>query len=134
MLDPINGGTATVEEGGRAGESGSTYNADWPANPGEQWQGGNGCQFGAGGGGGYFGGGGGGTMPGISGGGGGGACFVYPDIVYDNVVVMGHGMIAGGQNHNPPQACGIGEWDKVEGNFFFTFYCLIILKMIIEYL
>jgi hypothetical protein len=52
-----------VDKPGRAGDSGSTYNAQWPATAGQQWQGGNGCEFGAGGGGGYYGGGGGGTSP-----------------------------------------------------------------------
>lgn len=63
LLDPICGHTATVEMGGMAGDSGSTYNAAWPATSGSQYQGGNGCEFGAGGGGGYCGGGGGGTSP-----------------------------------------------------------------------
>jgi hypothetical protein len=115
LLDPICGGTATVEKPGLAGDSGSTYNAQWPATSGLQWQGGNGCEFGAGGGGGYYGGGGGGTTPGIAGGGGGGSCFVYEGIVKDNVVVMGRGELPGGLQHNPPQACGIGEWDKIPG-------------------
>jgi hypothetical protein len=63
LIDAICGGTATVDKPGRAGDSGSTYNAQWPATAGQQWQGGNGCEFGAGGGGGYYGGGGGGTSP-----------------------------------------------------------------------
>ena len=67
------------------------------------------------GGGGYYGGGGGGTMPGISGGGGGGSSYIYMNIARDNVMVMGHGMQPGGLNHNPPLACGLGEWDKVGG-------------------
>ena len=115
LLDPICGGTATVEKGGLAGDSGSTYNAAWPAQAGQQWQGGNGCEFGAGGGGGYFGGGGGGTTPGIAGGGGGGSSFLYTNTLRDHLVIMGHGMHPGGLQHNPPQACGIGEWDKMEG-------------------
>lgn len=49
LLDPLNGTTATVDEPGKGGESGSTYNAAWCATPGQQWQGGNGCEFGAGG-------------------------------------------------------------------------------------
>lgn len=49
LIDPINGSTATVNEGGSAGETGSTYNSAWPATAGEMWQGGNGCEFGAGG-------------------------------------------------------------------------------------
>jgi hypothetical protein len=147
LIDAICGGTATVDKPGRAGDSGSTYNAQWPATAGQQWQGGNGCEFGAGGGGGYYGGGGGGTSPvrtkktmksnqfqtiklisfflshflqqnqkqGIAGGGGGGSSYVYPSIVRDYVVIMGQGMHPGGLQHNPPQACGIGEWDKMEG-------------------
>ena len=67
------------------------------------------------GGGGYFGGGGGGTMPGIAGGGGGGSSYVYVNIAYDHVIVMGHGNQPGGLNHNPPLACGVGEWDKTGG-------------------
>ena len=67
------------------------------------------------GGGGYYGGGGGGTAPGISGGGGGGSSYVYTQICRDVVVIMGHGVHAGGQQHNPPLACGLGEWDKVGG-------------------
>ena len=49
LLDPINGMTATVHKGGAAGESGATFNSAWPAVSGEQWQGGNGCEYGAGG-------------------------------------------------------------------------------------
>lgn len=49
LLDPMNGTTATVDAPGIGGESGSTYNAAWPASAGEQWKGGNGCEFGAGG-------------------------------------------------------------------------------------
>jgi hypothetical protein len=49
LLDPLNGMTATVEKEGLAGESGSTFNAAWPATSGSMWQGGNGCEFGAGG-------------------------------------------------------------------------------------
>eukprot|EP01031_Cornospumella_fuschlensis_P001048 gene1048-1317_t len=112
-LDPLNGSTATPWAGGKAGDSGSTFNAAWPATAGEMWQGGSGCEFGAGGGGGYYGGGGGGTSPGISGGGGGGSCFVNPDVVRDYVVIGGHGLDAGGLNHDPPPACGVGEWDLV---------------------
>ena len=67
------------------------------------------------GGGGYFGGGGGGTMPGIAGGGGGGSSYVYANIARDHVIVMGHGNQPGGLNHNPPLACGLGEWDKTGG-------------------
>lgn len=49
LLDPLNGTTATVESPGKGGESGSTYNAAWCSTPGLAWQGGNGCEFGAGG-------------------------------------------------------------------------------------
>jgi hypothetical protein len=115
LIDPINGVTATVEKPGAAGDSGSTYNAQWPATAGAAFQGGNGCEFGAGGGGGYFGGGGGGTSPGIAGGGGGGSSFVNERVVKDNMIIMGHGKMPGGLHHDPPQACGVGEWDKVEG-------------------
>ena len=48
LIDPINGGTASVDTPGYAGESGSTYNAAWTASVGAQWQGGEGCEFGAG--------------------------------------------------------------------------------------
>eukprot|EP00981_Chlorochromonas_danica_P012742 scaffold5382_cov162-Ochromonas_danica.AAC.4 len=114
-IDPVNGGTATASMPGRAGETGTTYNAQWPATEGGMWQGGSGCEFGAGGGGGYYGGGGGGTSPGISGGGGGGSSYVNPEIVRDYVVILGHDYQPGGLQHNPPAACGIGEWDKVGG-------------------
>lgn len=67
------------------------------------------------GGGGYFGGGGGGTSPGLSGGGGGGSSYIYTNISYDHVIIMGHGYQPGGLNHDPPQACGIGDWDKIGG-------------------
>ena len=59
-IDRRNGSSATVDSPGEAGDSGSIYNADWPAEPGEMWRGGKSSQFGGGGGGGYFGGGGGG--------------------------------------------------------------------------
>jgi hypothetical protein len=49
LLDPLNGTTATVEGPGKGGESGSTYNSAWCATPGTAWQGGGGCEFGAGG-------------------------------------------------------------------------------------
>jgi len=54
-------------------------------------------------------------MPGIAGGGGGGSSYVYTDMMHDYVVVAGHGNLPGGLHHNPPQACGIGEWDKIDG-------------------
>lgn len=116
LLDPINGCTATVDTPGAAGDSGSTYNSQWPPTAGQQWQGGNGCEFGAGGGGGYFGGGGGGTSPGIGGGGGGGSSYVFDRIIRDIVIIMGHGRKPGGLQHQPPQACGVGEWDKLPGS------------------
>lgn len=40
---------------------------------------------------------------------------MYNPILRDHVIIMGHGSLPGGMQHNPPQACGIGEWDKVEG-------------------
>ncbi len=49
LLDSVNGQTATVDTPGKGGESGSTYNSAWNATPGAAWQGGNGCEFGAGG-------------------------------------------------------------------------------------
>ena len=67
------------------------------------------------GGGGYFGGGGGGTNPGISGAGGGGSSYLFMAMVRDHVTVIGHGMKPGGLIHDPPEACGLGEWDKVGG-------------------
>lgn len=114
-LDSRNGGTATVHLPGSAGDSGSVYNSAWQATDGTQWQGGNGCEFGAGGGGGYFGGGGGGNSPGIGGGGGGGSSYVYVNSCTDYVVIAGHGIEPGGLQHNPPEAVGLGEWDKVGG-------------------
>jgi hypothetical protein len=114
-VDPINGGTATAASPGQAGESGSTFNTNWGATAGDMWQGGNGCEFGAGGGGGYLGGGGGGTSPGLGGGGGGGSSYVNPAIVRDYVVILGHGLEPGGLKHDPLLACGIGDWDLVGG-------------------
>lgn len=52
---------------------------------------------------------------GIAGGGGGGSSYVYNKTVRDNVIIMGHGNLPGGLNHNPPLACGVGDWDKVGG-------------------
>ncbi len=115
LVDPLNGRTATVDSPGAAGESGSTFNSQWAATPGQMWQGGNGCEFGAGGGGGYYGGGGGGTSPGIGGGGGGGSSYVYSHICRDIVLIPGHNKNPGGMNHKPPQACGVGDWDKTGG-------------------
>lgn len=100
---------------GQFGDSGSSFNSQWPASSGELWQGGHGSEFGAGGGGGYQGGGGGGTTPGIGGGGGGGASYVYDGIAKDITIVPGYGRIPGGLEHDPPEACGYGEWDKVGG-------------------
>lgn len=31
------------------------------------------------------------------------------------MIIMGNGLMPGGLQHDPPQACGIGEWDKREG-------------------
>jgi hypothetical protein len=116
LVDPLNGGTATVESPGNAGETGSTFNSKWPARSGEMWQGGLGSEFGGGGGGGYYGGGGGGTSPGIGGGGGGGSSYVYRSICRDTVVIPGHGLQAGGLHNKPPLACGVGDWDKSGGH------------------
>lgn len=115
LIDPICGGTATSERGGMQGDCGSVFNAQWPAEPGKMWGGGNGSEFGAGGGGGYFGGGGGGTRPGLAGGGGGGASYVYLPQVLEHVLVAGHARMPGGLTHDPPDAVGCGEWDKVGG-------------------
>ena len=30
-------------------------------------------------------------------------------------MVMGHGSQPGGLNHDPPLACGLGEWDRLGG-------------------
>lgn len=115
MIDPINGTTATIEKPGEAGDTGSTFNAQWNGTNGDMWQGGYGCEFGAGGGGGYFGGGGGGTSPGLAGGGGGGSSYYYSGVVRDIVVISGSGQMPGGLKHSPPLACGVGDWDKVGG-------------------
>jgi hypothetical protein len=114
-IDPRNGFTATETAGGDGGDSGTQFNSQWPATSGEQWQGGNGCEFGGGGGGGYFGGGGGGNSPGIGGGGGGGSSFVYTPKLFDHVVIQGHDRMPGGMDHEPPEAVGLGEWDKLGG-------------------
>jgi len=114
-IDPICGGTATSERGGFAGDSGSTFNAQWPAEGGKMWLGGNASEFGAGGGGGYYGGGGGGTRPGLAGGGGGGASYVYVPKVLEFLIVAGHDRMPGGLKHDPPEAVGCGEWDRVGG-------------------
>lgn len=114
-LDPRNGCCAIGEQGGAAGDSGNIHFSDFPATNGMAWQGGNGCQFGAGGGGGYAGGGGGGTSPGVGGGGGGGSSFVYTDAVRDHQFIHGTGRMPGGLQHDPPEAVGFGEWDKVGG-------------------
>eukprot|EP00595_Chromulina_sp_UTEXLB2642_P002328 CAMPEP_0196765016 /NCGR_PEP_ID=MMETSP1095-20130614/7395_1 /TAXON_ID=96789 ORGANISM="Chromulina nebulosa, Strain UTEXLB2642" /NCGR_SAMPLE_ID=MMETSP1095 /ASSEMBLY_ACC=CAM_ASM_000446 /LENGTH=1218 /DNA_ID=CAMNT_0042122169 /DNA_START=3024 /DNA_END=6677 /DNA_ORIENTATION=+ len=114
-IDLINGHSATCQNPGNAGDSGSILNSKWAALDGSQWQGGHGSEFGAGGGGGYFGGGGGGTTPGLGGGGGGGASYVYLPRANDHVIVMGQGYMPGGLQHDPPDAVGIGDWDKVGG-------------------
>jgi hypothetical protein len=116
-IDPRNGCCAVGEEGGAAGDSGNIHFSDFPATNGVAWQGGNGCQFGAGGGGGYAGGGGGGTSPGVGGGGGGGSSFVYTEggTVRDYQFIHGSGRMPGGLQHEPPEAVGVGEWDKLGG-------------------
>jgi hypothetical protein len=48
-IDPINGYTATAYAPGKGGDSGSTFNSKWVATSGAMWQGGSGCEFGAGG-------------------------------------------------------------------------------------
>lgn len=115
-LDPRNGSCGTCEIGGEPGDSGSIFNSAWPATRGEMWQGGNGCEYGAGGGGGYYGGGGGGNTPGISGGGGGGSSYIHTSKATDYFIIIGDGHRPGGwKNHNPPEAVGLGEWDKQGG-------------------
>jgi hypothetical protein len=114
-IQPRNGGTATVEEGGAPGDCGSVLNSKWVGQKGLQWKGGNGSEYGGGGGGGFFGGGGGGTNPGVAGGGGGGASFVYRHRVKDYLVLIGDAPTPGGIEHDPPLACGLGEWDKPGG-------------------
>jgi hypothetical protein len=49
LIDPINGSTATVTKPGEAGDIGTTFNSAWNGSGGEMWQGGFGCEFGAGG-------------------------------------------------------------------------------------
>ena len=114
-VDPICGQTATIEQGGLFGDSGTSFNSKWPAMSGEMWQGGNGSEFGAGGGGGYYGGGGGGTSPGIGGGGGGGSSYIYAPKCISHTIVTGYQYKPGGLEHDPPAACGLGDWDKVGG-------------------
>jgi len=48
-VDKRSGSTATVDNFGEAGDSGSIYNTEWPADNGDLWKGGRGCQFGGGG-------------------------------------------------------------------------------------
>eukprot|EP01041_Mallomonas_annulata_P002379 gene2379-4623_t len=115
-IDKRNGGTATATFGGDAGDSGNLYCSLWPAEDGAIWQGGKGCQYGAGGGGGYYGGGGGGTTPGVGGGGGGGASYIYTAIAKDYVIIEGNGRLPGGLTHDIPEAVGVGEWDTL-GSF-----------------
>ena len=49
VVDPINGSSASVQGPGAGGESGSVYNSQWPAQSGQMWLGGGGCEFGGGG-------------------------------------------------------------------------------------
>jgi len=114
-VDKRNGRMGTQDRGGAAGDSGEAALCTFPSKPGAQWQGGNGAQFGGGGGGGLFGGGGGGTSPGIAGGGGGGSSYVDVTACKDFVVLQGVGNFPGGTKHQPPKACGIGEWDYTGG-------------------
>lgn len=115
-IDKRNGRMGTQDSGGKGGDSGEAATCAFPSEAGDAWQGGAGAQFGGGGGGGLFGGGGGGMSPGIVGGGGGGSCFVDLGAVVDFVILQGSGSRAGGQEHQPPKACGIGEWDYVGGS------------------
>ena len=48
-------------------------------------------------------------------GGGGGSSYVFLPKVFDHVIVHGDGLLPGGLKHNPPEAVGVGEWDKVGG-------------------
>lgn len=54
-------------------------------------------------------------MPGIGGGGGGGSSFVKTDLAIDYVIIHGNNPNPGGMNHDPPDAVGVGDWDKVGG-------------------
>jgi hypothetical protein len=36
-------------------------------------------------------------------------------MVRDFVTIVGHGVKPGGLAHDPPEASGLGEWDKVGG-------------------
>ena len=57
-------------------------------------------------------------MLGVTGGGGGGSSFVYTTATQDYVVVLGQGHLGGGQQHDPPEAAGLGEWDKPGGTVY----------------
>jgi hypothetical protein len=115
-IDVRNGQIGTIYAGGAAGDSGSIHNSLWPATEGVAWTGGNGSQYGGGGGGGYFGGGGGGTVPGVGGGGGGGASYILTENCVDYLIIQGEKYEPGGiLDHEPPEAVGVGEWDKVGG-------------------
>jgi hypothetical protein len=54
-------------------------------------------------------------VPGIGGGGGGGSSFVKTDLAIDYVIIHGNNPNPGGMNHDPPDAVGVGDWDKVGG-------------------
>ena len=41
-------------------------------------------------------------------------------------MIMGHDSQPGGLNHDPPLACGLGEWDRT-GGFSDSVYSLIFL-------
>lgn len=36
-------------------------------------------------------------------------------MLHDHVIVMGHGAMPGGMEHNPPRAVGLGDWDFTGG-------------------
>ena len=48
-------------------------------------------------------------------GGGGGSSFVYTAVCRDYVIIHGEKDMPGGLEQDPPDAVGIGEWDKVGG-------------------
>ena len=53
-LNPLNGGKASTDMGGKAGDSGGYLISRWPASDGSHYLGGSGSEFGAGGGGTVF--------------------------------------------------------------------------------
>lgn len=89
VVDARSGRMGNHEKGGEGGSCLEVLGSRFPSQDGSAWQGGDGCEFGAGGGGGMYGGGGGGTSPGIAGAGGGGASFVLESAVVDHVILPG---------------------------------------------